>query len=228
MITVATWNIQKGFGTDFRRRIERTADVIESANADLVGLQEVVRTSARDQAGYLARRLGCELAWGPARAMRDGTYGNALLVRGRVLETRVHDLSVPRMERRACLEALVEVRGVRVRAFVCHLGLGIRERIVQIDRVMRAMEGARERGAAARVVFGDFNEWNHGAVARAFDAEFPHVPRPGRTHPSYMPLFSLDRIAWDRELDGALEVVPVRGASDHRMVRAALRARAVS
>jgi endonuclease/exonuclease/phosphatase family metal-dependent hydrolase len=224
MLTVASWNIQKGVGTDFRRRVERTADVAASAGADVIGLQEVVRTAGCDQAEEIARRLGCDLAWGPARAMRGGTYGNALLVRGRVLETRVHDLSVPRWEPRACLEALVESRGARVRVFVCHLGLGMRERTLQIARVMKAMASA----GAPRVVLGDFNEWNHGAVARAFDAEFPHVPRPGRTHPSPWPLFSLDRVAWDPAFDGEPEVMPVRGASDHRMVRARLSSRSDS
>ena len=216
MVTVATWNIQKGMGTDFRRRIDRTADVLADAGADVVGLQEVMRRRDCDQAEHLARALGCELAWGPARALRDGTYGNALMVRGRVIESRVHDVSVPRCERRACLEALVETRGVRVRVFVCHLGLGMRERVIQIDRIMRAVRAA----SGPRIVLGDFNEWNHGAVARAFEAEFPHVPRPRRSHPSQCPLFALDRIAWDRPWTGELEVLPVRGASDHRMVRA--------
>jgi len=218
MMRVATWNIQKGMGTDFRRRIERTADVAASAEADLLGLQEVLRTREGDQAEHLARRLGCELAWGPARRARDGSYGNALLVRGRVIETRVHDVSVPRWEPRACLEALVESRGVRVRVFVCHLGLGMRERTLQIARVMDVARAGRE----PRVVLGDFNEWNHGAVARAFEREFPHVPRPGRTHPSPLPMFSLDRVAWDPAFDGEIEVRPVAGASDHRMVIATL------
>ena len=216
MLTVSTWNIQKGIGTDFRRRIERTADVLAGVDADIVGLQEVMRTGACDQAAHLARRLGCDLAWGPARTLRGGTYGNAILVRGRVIESRVHDVSVPRCERRACLEALVETAGGRARVFVCHLGLGMRERVIQIERVMRAVRAATD----ARIVLGDFNEWNHGAVARAFETEFPHVPRPRRSHPSQCPLFALDRIAWDRPWTGEIEVLPVRGASDHRMVRA--------
>ena len=219
MPTIATWNIQKGVGTDFRRRIDRTADVLASVDADVVGLQEVMRTRACDQAEHVARRLGCELAWGPARALRDGTYGNALLVRGRVLESCVHDLSVRHMEPRACLEALVESRGVRLRVFVCHLGLGMRERAIQIERVMRAVRAAR---GEPRIVVGDFNEWNRGAVARAFAEEFPHVPRPRRSHPSPFPVFALDRIAWDPGLRGEPEVLPVRGASDHRMVIARL------
>ncbi|HEY8086291.1 MAG TPA: endonuclease/exonuclease/phosphatase family protein, partial [Polyangiaceae bacterium] len=65
MIEIVSWNIQKGIGMDLRRDFLRTARVLEETGADVIGLQEVLRTGAFDQAGVLAGALGMALAWGP-------------------------------------------------------------------------------------------------------------------------------------------------------------------
>jgi endonuclease/exonuclease/phosphatase family metal-dependent hydrolase len=220
MVEVVSWNIQKGIGTDLRRDLARTARVLGAIGADLVGLQEVLRTGEVDQAETLAGALGMALAWGPARAVKDGTYGNALLVRGDVLETRLHDLSVGRREPRACLEALASTRGLTTRVFVCHFGLGIGERAIQAERLTEILRAAPRD--VPRVVLGDFNELRAGPVHRAIGAEFPGAPPRVPTHPSMMPVFALDRMAWDPPLQGTLRGAPVVGASDHRMLHATL------
>ncbi len=220
-LRVVSWNIQKGIGVDFRRDLDRTARVLRATNADVIGLQEVLRTARADQAAHLASALGASFAWGPARSLRDGTYGNALLVRGRVIEWRVHDLGVPRCEPRACLEALVESRGHVARFFVCHFGLGFREREHQATWLGEILE--RASWGAPRVVLGDFNEWQRGGpVHRAITAAFPSAPAPRATHPSLWPLFALDRMAWDDDLRGELCARDVKHASDHRLLHATL------
>jgi endonuclease/exonuclease/phosphatase family metal-dependent hydrolase len=221
-LVIASWNIQKGIGVDLRSDFDRTARVLRAADADIIGLQEVLRVAGMDQAEGLARELGMMLAWGPARPARGGTYGNALLVRGTVESSKVHDLSVARSERRACLEALITVNGQALRVYVCHFGLGLRERARQAARLLDVVGGER---AEPRVVLGDFNEWHRGPVYRALRTEFPRAPAPKATHPSPLPLFALDRIAWDAPLDGDVHVVSVGGASDHRMLCARLHAR---
>jgi endonuclease/exonuclease/phosphatase family metal-dependent hydrolase len=220
-VRVVTWNIQKGIGVDFRPDLARTARVLAELEPDVVALQEVLRIRRVDQAATLAEALGMDLAWGPARSARDGTYGNALLVRGRVRDVRVHDLSVPRCERRACLEAVAHVGERRLRFFVCHLGLGGRERARQIERVIVHVRAAE--GSEPRVVLGDFNEWKRGGpVTTALARQFPAAPAPQATHPSPWPLFALDRIAWDAPLRGSVRVAPVQRASDHRALTAEL------
>jgi hypothetical protein len=44
--TVASYNIHRGAGLDRRVNIERTADVLKEIDADLVGVQEVLRPQA--------------------------------------------------------------------------------------------------------------------------------------------------------------------------------------
>ncbi len=220
MLEIVSWNIQKGIGMDLRRDLARTARVLEETGADVIGLQEVRRTDEVDQAAVLAAALGMTLAWGPARPTRGGTYGNALLVRGEVLQVRTHDLSVPRCEPRSCLEALASAKGRKVRVFVCHLGLGLRERGLQAARLLAVLQ--RAPADAPRVLMGDFNEWHAGPVDRAIRQEFPDAPARVPTHPSVLPVIALDRMAWDAGLSGSLRVAAVRGASDHRMLRAVL------
>jgi endonuclease/exonuclease/phosphatase family metal-dependent hydrolase len=217
---VVSWNIQKGIGTDFRRDLDRTARVLAALEPDVIGLQEVLRTEEVDQAMLLARALDMQLAWGPARNITGGTFGNALLVRGEVLSHCVHDLSVPRMEPRACLEALVSTRGHMVRMFVCHFGLGPRERARQASSLLDVLRAAPRD--VPRIALGDFNEWYRGPVDRALAEEFPGGPERIATHPSPLPLFALDRIAWDDPLYGSAYVRPVHRASDHRLLHATL------
>jgi endonuclease/exonuclease/phosphatase family metal-dependent hydrolase len=219
-VIVASWNIQKGIGTDFRKRLERTAHILATMNADVIGLQEVLRTPSSDQAIELANALDMTLVWGPARDVRGGgTFGNALLVRGDVIQSSVHDISVPHCEKRACLEVAVRVGEDVVRVFVCHFGLGPRERARQITRVMEITASCEE----PRIVLGDFNEWQRrGPVTRTFETEFPSAAPPKRTHPSPLPLFALDRIVWDDDFTGDTAVQAVAGASDHRLLRAEL------
>jgi endonuclease/exonuclease/phosphatase family metal-dependent hydrolase len=212
-LRIVSWNIQKGIGMDLRRDLDRTVRVLAETGADVVGLQEVLEK----QAVLVARALDAKWSWGPARPH----FGNALYVRGDVLSERVHDMSVPHMEPRACLEALVSVRGAKLRMFVCHFGLGFREREIQAARLRDVLRGA-ERDAP-RVVLGDFNEWQRrGPVTRTLAREFPLAPKPRPTHPSPLPIFALDRIAWDAPLAGTVHVANVKNASDHRMLRADL------
>ena len=212
-LRVVSWNIQKGIGMDFRRDLDRTVRILASQDADVMGLQEVFE----HQSSLVAQALASDHVFAPARPR----YGNALYVRGSVLEHRIHDLSVPRCEPRACLEALALVRGARVRVFVCHFGLGLREREIQAARLRDVLRSADRD--APRIVLGDFNEWQRrGPVARTLSREFPLAPKPRPTHPSLLPIFALDRIAWDPRLTGTVHVTNVKNASDHRMLRADL------
>jgi endonuclease/exonuclease/phosphatase family metal-dependent hydrolase len=77
---------------------------------------------------------------------------------------------------------------------------------------------------------GDFNEWHRGPVTRGLRREFSSpMRRMRRTHPAFFPLFRLDRIYWDVELEGETFQVHrsrrARVASDHLPVVARLRVR---
>ncbi|MGH9228875.1 MAG: endonuclease/exonuclease/phosphatase family protein [Acidimicrobiales bacterium] len=200
-----TFNIHHGVGLDGVHDLERVARVIEPVAADLVALQEVDRhLSARsghlDQAGWLARRLDMEMAYGPVvdlgpaaspPASTDGRaggsdgprrqYGIALLSRVPLREARNMLLTRPRGgEQRGLLGAVVDVEGRPVRVFCTHLQHRSRtERLAQASQIAESVAA----GAGSVVVMGDLN-------ARPGDAEIA-------------PLTEALDDAWDVAGDGA-------------------------
>jgi endonuclease/exonuclease/phosphatase family metal-dependent hydrolase len=229
-LTVVSYNIHRGVGLDRRRDLDRIADVIAETVPDVVGLQEVIREDGvphADQAAYLAARLGMsEIVMGETRAHGDGTYGNAVLTRLPVLGSGRCDLSQGVREPRGCLRVDLDVTGTPLHIFNCHFGLALRERRKQLHLLGAFIRDA-ERLAGPRVLMGDFNEWHRGPVTRGLRREFSSPMRRRRTHPAMFPLFALDRIYWDAELQGEEFSVHrsrlARLASDHLPVVARLR-----
>jgi len=231
-LVVASYNIHRGVGLDRRRDLERIARVIGEIAPDVIGLQEVVRENglaAADQALYLAARLDMTLVMGETRAFGSaGTYGNAVLTRLPVLGSLRCDLSCDGREPRGCLRVDLGVNDTALHIFNCHFGLGFRERRSQVDLLAGFLKAADCEGP--RLVVGDFNEWHRGPVMRGLRREFSSPSRRmRRTHPAWFPLFRLDRIYWDVELEGEEFHVHrsrlARVASDHLPVVARLRVR---
>lgn len=231
-ITVVSYNIHRGVGLDRRRDLDRVAAVIAETQADVIGLQEVVRDNGSpdaDQAAYLADRLGMMVVMGETRSHGTaGTYGNAILTRLPVLTSTRCDLSCGLREPRGALRVDLAVDGTALHVFNCHFGLAFRERRAQLELLASFIRDATCEGP--RVVMGDFNEWHRGPVTRGLKLEFSSpMRRMRRTHPAMFPLFRLDRIYWDVELQGEEFLVHrtrlARVASDHLPVVARLRVR---
>jgi endonuclease/exonuclease/phosphatase family metal-dependent hydrolase len=231
-LVVASYNIHRAIGLDRRRDVGRIADVIREIDPDVVGLQEVVRAPASaigDQAAALAERLGMQVVMGATRMHGDGVYGNAILTRLPLAGSVTCDLSRGGREPRGCLRADLGANGRTFHVFNCHLGLGLRERREQLELLaefIRASAGL----AGPRILLGDFNEWHRGPITRELRVEFSSpMRRMRRTHPALFPLFRLDRIYWDVELEGESFHVHrsrrARLASDHLPVVARLRVR---
>ena len=232
-LVVLSYNIHRGVGLDRRLDLDRVADVIAETSAGVAGLQEVIRDEGfpdADQARYLADRLGMTLVMGATRRHgREGTYGNALLTRWPVLGSSACDLTFREREPRGCLRVALDVGGMPVHVFVSHFGIAMRERRDQVGRLAAFIRRPAEI-SGPRVLLGDFNEWHRGPVSRRLRKEFPSpMRRMRRTHPAVFPLFALDRIYWDRELEGREFLVHrsrlARVASDHLPVVARLSVR---
>ena len=230
-LIVASYNIHRGVGLDRRYDLDRIAGVIAEIEPDVIGLQEVVREDglpAADQALYLASRLNMTVVMGETRAFRAGTYGNAVLTRLPVTASLRCDLSCNGREPRGCLRVDLSVGETILHVFNCHFGLGFRERRDQVTLLSGFLKAADCEGP--RLVVGDFNEWHRGPVSRGLRREFSSpMRRMRRTHPAWFPLFRLDRIYWDVELEGEEFHVHrsrlARVASDHLPVVARLRVR---
>jgi len=179
-----------------------------------------------DQAAYLSAELGMHLVMGETRVHGRGIYGNAVLTRLRVLGFERRDLSRGAREPRGVLRVDLDVKGTPLHVFNCHLGLGLGERREQLQLLGGFIRDS-ERLVGPRVLVGDFNEWHRGPITRGLRREFSSpMRRMRRTHPAMFPLFALDRIYWDAELQGREFHVHrsrrARLASDHLPVVARL------
>jgi endonuclease/exonuclease/phosphatase family metal-dependent hydrolase len=229
-VAIASYNIHRGIGLDRRLNLARIADVVGETDADVIGLQEVVREDGddhADQAAFLARRLHMALVMGETRAHGKGTYGNAVLTRLPVLGSARCDLSWGDREPRGCVRVDIDVGGVPLHVFNCHLGLNLVERRRQLGLLGGFIAVSHEL-PGPRVLMGDFNEWHFGPITRGLRREFSSpMKRLRRTHPAWFPLFKLDRIYWDVALEGREFHVHrsrlARVASDHLPVVCTLR-----
>ena len=218
--TAVSYNIHQCLGTDGRRDPGRISRVIRELDAQVIGLQEVNSKSGggREEAqmDYLAQATGLKAVPGPTIRREDSHYGNVLLTRYPVAETRLVDLSVPGREPRGAIDARLDIQGRGVRIIVTHLGLTASERRNQVERLKHIL---REKTEQPVILLGDTNEWFPLSRAiRTLHGCLGKVPAKP-TFPAWFPLLPLDRI-WVRPR-GALEAVRVyksplaKVASDH-------------
>src|SRR3954469_23099757 len=137
-VRVMTFNIRHGTDEEDDLDLESVADDIESAKAQIVGLQEVDRhRSARshfvDQAKWLAKRLDMHFAFGLNRKIppqhgrkKPGLHGIAVLSKFPILTARNHMLTNLKYKhrpgkQRSMLEAVIDVKGTKICFYNTHL-----------------------------------------------------------------------------------------------------------
>ena len=221
---VATYNIHGCVGLDRRRKPERIAAVIESLEADIVGLQEVEGRKSRskvDQAEHLAGKLELNLVEGPLLLEGQGGYGNALLTRFPVLDVQRRVFQRPGSQTRGLIDARLETPLFGpLRVIVTHLE--VRDHRIRSTQLREIKHLIDDGAPCPTLLLGDLNEWwNRRLALRALDrtVHFLHSPA---TFPARLPLLRLDRIAV-RGLQSAdhdnrarrIETRLTRLASDH-------------
>jgi endonuclease/exonuclease/phosphatase family metal-dependent hydrolase len=206
---IATYNIHKCKGLDLRVKPLRIVEVLRQIKADVIALQEVVSIdngpAEKNQARYIADELGLEMTMGENRRHRGGGYGNVLLSRFPIVESRNLDITVRGREPRGCLHAGVRLTPDSVvDIYNLHLGTAFMERRHQARRLLDT-EILNRRHTAPRIMLGDFNEWTHGLASRLLKHHFPssdirsHLGRK-HTYPGFLPIMHLDHIYYDHHL----------------------------
>ncbi len=154
ILRIATWNCQHG-----KPDPDQMGAAAGSLDVDALAVQEVDRRSSRvggrDLAADAAEAFGGELVWAPALTLRNGgEYGNALLVRGRVLRSTT--LGLPgrrRVEPRVAAIAEVEAAGRTWTIAATHLTT---RRDISPDQLLALIDALRD-WPAPRVLLGDLN-----------------------------------------------------------------------
>jgi endonuclease/exonuclease/phosphatase family metal-dependent hydrolase len=214
---VLTYNVHSCIGADRKYDPHRVLDIVRRIDADVVALQEVRAYSATDDQFHLFQEhlKPMKAVFGTIFRRTRFKFGNALFVRGDILETRLVDLSVAPFEERGAIDCTVNLRGRRMRFIAAHLGLFRRERAEQLLRLAGAL---KHHPQDITVLLGDFNIF--GAERRRLrtvgaPAALPRI----RTFPSFQPIMSLDRI-WTIPNDRLVRLAryrdsPAKWASDH-------------
>lgn len=216
-LRVLSFNVQRA--KDFS--LDDIANVINTINPDVVGLQEIdvgtVRSSGVDQLAELKKLTGLEGAFGKAIDYDGGEYGVAMLSRYPPSAITLNALP-GEGEQRVLLQANISAGDKVWSIGVTHLGLTETARLEQVAEIEQLM-----RGKQNRILMGDMNfkpqsapykalsEW----VSDAWDSEL----NPGNTSPAAFPINRIDYVfADDQLLPAVCEVVWPVVVSDHRAV----------
>jgi endonuclease/exonuclease/phosphatase family metal-dependent hydrolase len=231
VLTVASYNIRKSVGLDWRRQPDRILEVIGEIGADIVALQEVDRRfgrrasslsveSIRDRTDYFPVQFG-------ARPTSLGWHGNTILVRKRAKVLLHKQIHLPQLEPRGAVMADIEIDGIVVRVIGMHLGLVGLWRKRQALAVLKYLEILEEK--LPTVFMGDLNQWSTDGGALAHFAEKHHIVAPGPSFHASRPLLPLDQIITDLDFEvesaGVHTSPQARMASDHLPVWARLKLR---
>jgi endonuclease/exonuclease/phosphatase family metal-dependent hydrolase len=227
-----TYNIHKCIGTDRRYDPDRIRQVVSHYDPDVVLLQEVDegarRSSGHRQVDVLGEllRFRHRTFFPNVRVRGGGHYGNAILSRFLITDTRNIDLTIPMTMRRSVLHARIRVRpssGGRprtVHVFNLHLGLAQLLRKWQLRRFLRSDPFTSLHDRTPVIVGGDFNDvWGLVRARHLRPFGFRTAERRIKTFPARAPALALDGLYMLGDIDlvdlhrSMLDVA--RHASDH-------------
>ena len=215
-LRLASYNVQKAVGTDFRRDPDRVVSVIGALGADVLALQEVDKRLHPRPSPFEIEKFLDETGLEPlpigGTEVSMGHHGTALLVGPRVTVRETRQLELDGFEPRGAVMADLEIEGQSLRVIGTHLGLLRRSRARQSAELLGHV-GDAPRAA----ILGDMNEWRtRGGLLPL--AEAMEVVIPGRSFHARRPLARFDRAAlrgMSVEDCGVVRSRLARQASDH-------------
>ena len=227
-LKVASYNIRKAVGLDWRRRPARVLDVLNELGADVVALQEVdrrfgSRISALDPE-LIEKHTDYRAIKFSHRPQSLGYHGNVILARKAIRVVDARPMVLPHLEPRGAAVADLEFGGKFIRVVGMHLGLTKKWRQLQTQTIVNELRALEAN--MPTILMGDLNEPDlKSGVLRAF--EHGHtIAACGPSFHASMPVFTLDRIIVTENISigeaGVHRSALSREASDHLPIWAQL------
>ncbi len=222
MLTIASYNIRKSIGLDWKRKPQRIYSVIEELDADVVLLQEVDKRFGTRKGTLCKDTLFADLHYRfidiVTHPNSHGWHGNLILYRQPLKLLTCQQLDIPTVEPRGAISALFETNtGQVLQVVATHLSLLKRTRRRQISSIIKQV-GQEE--SYYTIIGGDFNE----AKADRWFIDNPKLANyrlvtPGSSFHTVKPLRALDRFIVGKNITvkhSAVHCSPqTRKASDH-------------
>jgi endonuclease/exonuclease/phosphatase family metal-dependent hydrolase len=228
MFRVASYNMRKAIGTDRRRRPERTIEVLNELDVDIIALQEADRRYGARASAIPLHLLEEHSDYRPvplgARTGSIGSHGNAILVKKHVEIRGFETLHLPSLEPRGAVFADLRIDGLDLRVVGMHLDLSGLWRRQQAHAILAHLEA--QPGDPPAVLMGDLNEWSaHSGCLHDFQHHLSFADC-GRSFHVRRPIARLDRIMVNKRLkvveSGVHHSATARKASDHFPIWASL------
>lgn len=177
-LLVASYNIQHGIyfparleSGDRTVHLSNVSELLAKTAPDICGINEIYGEGSAfgNQPQQLAEALGYYYVFAKAIDTANGAYGNALLSRFPVTESRTYpiktdpaDIKPPKLyhENRVLLRALLDVDGTPITVLVCHFGLNAEE----AEEAVRVIEEVLDGVYTPLLLLGDFNTTPDSAV----------------------------------------------------------------
>lgn len=223
------FNIHFGISRNGGVDLGRLVTEIRAARPDLVSLNEVDDGTRRslhaDEAGYLAGATGLQAVYGPNLSWQGGLFGNAILTRYPVLDSRNLRLPVATgLEPRGLLTTTLRVGSRSVSFSSMHLTDGPEGRTSRVEQA-QAVADLLRHASDPTIVAGDLNAQPGSRPVRILRAQFLDAQQEGgtgggETIPETSPRSRFDYVLYDNAfavVPGSTRVLP-SASSDHRAV----------
>jgi len=224
-LSVATYNVRKAIGRDYRRDPKRILESVADLDVDIVALQEADYRFKQRQAIFEPEQVRHVTSMRAVALKHDqnglGWHGNILLINPamHIADSRIIEL--PGLEPRGGLLVDLVHGGAEIRIISAHLGILAAYRRRQVEVLM---EAADLESGRTTFVLGDFNCWGKARWSLKPFRDFLHEAACGKTFPAGYPVASLDRIFYTDHAQltscGPVMNGLTRIASDHLPVRA--------
>ncbi len=201
-LRLASYNIRKAVGLDWKRDPVRIVNVLAELNADIVLLQEADRRfGARHgtlPVDELRKSLGYQFAEVSVSPRSHGWHGNAILYRGDITLQETSRIDLPQFEPRGAVAAKFDRAGQQFQVIGLHLSLLKFARRKQCLAIKNFVEGSKSN--CFNLIGGDFNERSSvKTIHEAFGCGF-QVHSPGPSFHTSRPVWHFDRFVIDERL----------------------------
>jgi len=225
-LTVMTYNIEGHASLLKNHHIEEIAEEIRKQRPDVVGLNEVHRGTWQARFGdhtlQLAKLTGMNVVFGRSYTFMRGDFGNAVLTRGQILSSEVHEL--PGIgEPRTLLETVIRVNGGVIEFYVGHTTAWASLNQKTRDLQLQCMNELLDASAFPFILVGDLNAPpDSSEVAKFLDVNTLQFVGDVKTATHKIMGQRLDYILADPGWKVRSTRVLDEGPSDHRPVVAEL------